>query len=206
MYIHWKGRYMRLYVILDKELLDGKDPVEVAKELIDGGADLIQYRDKISSEDEIKKTSERLRNLNFPLVINDYPRIAKEVDASGVHLGQDDMDILSARSILGDKIIGRSTHNLKQALQAQGEGADYIGIGPVFPTNTKKGTAPVGVDVLKEIVKAVKIPAFAIGGITQYNIESILATGIHGAAIAGAILCSDNIKEAVSGFKGNSRG
>lgn len=195
---------MRLYVILDRELLDGKDPVEVAEELIDGGADLIQYRDKISAVDEIKKTSERLRNLNFPLIINDYPDIAKEVDASGVHLGQDDMDLISARRILGNKIIGRSTHNMEQALQAQREGADYIGVGPIFPTNTKKDAAPIGIDVLKKIVKVVSIPAFAIGGITQYNIKSVLDTGIDGVAIASAILCSGSIKEAVGGFKNNS--
>lgn len=197
---------MKLYVILDRELLDGKDPVEVAKELIDGGANLIQYRDKISPKDEIKKTAERLMGLDSPLIINDYPRIAKEVDALGVHLGQDDMDIKSARKILGNKIIGCSTHNLKQALEAQQDGADYIGIGPVFHTDTKKGVTPIGLDVLREVAQNIKIPAFAIGGITLYNINSVLSTGINGAAVASAILCSDNIKEAVGGFKINSKG
>lgn len=197
---------MRLYVILDRELLNGKDPLEVAKELIDGGADLIQYRDKISTMDEIKKTAEKLRILDFPLVINDYPEIARDVDAYGVHLGQDDMDIRSARKILGNKIIGRSTHNLKQALAAQGDGADYIGIGPVFPTNTKKGLRPIGLEILREVSKNINIPAFAIGGIALYNIDSVLATGIDGVAIASAILCSNNIMEAAGGFKINRQG
>lgn len=192
---------MKVYVILDRELLTGKDLVSVAKELITGGADLIQYRDKVSTQDEIIKNAIRLRELDFPLIINDYPDIAREVDADGVHLGQDDMDIKSARKILGDKIIGRSTHNLKEALQAEAEGTDYIGIGPIFPTGTKKGAVPIGLEVLKEVSRNIKIPAFAIGGITLYNIDSVLATGITRVAIASAILCSDNIKETVEEFK-----
>lgn len=192
---------MKLYVILDRELLIGKDLVDIAKELISGGVDLIQYRDKISTQDEIIKNAEELRKLNFPIIINDYPYIAKRVDALGVHLGQGDMDIKSARKILPDKTIGRSTHNLKEAIQAQEDGADYIGIGPVFPTTTKKGAVPIGLEVLKEVAKKIDIPVFAIGGITLDNIDSVLATGIERVAIASAILCSDNIKETVKRFK-----
>lgn len=192
---------MNLYVILDRELLINRDLVRVAKELISGGVDLIQYRDKISTLKEIIRNARRLVELGFPLIINDYPEIAKEVDAYGVHLGQDDMALKSARRLLPGKIIGRSTHNLKEALQAQKDGADYIGIGPVFPTTTKKGAVPIGLEVLKEVAKSIKIPAFAIGGITLYNIDSVLATGIDSVAVASAILCSDNVRETVKEFK-----
>lgn len=190
-----------LYIILDRELLHDKDLISVAKELICNGINLIQYRDKISSKKEILQNAKRLRELNFPLIINDYPQIAREVDALGVHLGQEDMDILTAREIIGkDKIIGRSTHNLKQALVAEKDGADYIGIGPVFSTSTKKDAIPIGLDVLNEMVNKIRIPIFAIGGITLYNIDSVLDTGINRVAVASAILCSNNIKETVKKF------
>lgn len=192
---------MKLYVILDRELLNGRDIIETAKELIDGGADLIQYRDKISSLNKIRNTAKRLSKLNLPLIINDYPEIAKAAGALGAHLGQRDMDIKPARRILRDKVIGRSTHNLEQALQAQSEGVDYIGIGPVFPTNTKKGAMPIGVGILKEISRNIDIPVFAIGGITLSNLDSILDAGISRVAVAGAILGTGNIKRTVEAWK-----
>lgn len=191
-----------LCVILDKELLKNRDLVDVAKQLANTGVRLIQYRDKSSEHEQILRNAERLRKLNFFLIINDYPEIADEVDAYGVHLGQDDMDIYSAREILGKgKIIGRSTHNLKQALLAEKQGADYIGIGPVFATTTKKDAVPIGIEVLKEISANIKIPAFAIGGIAPYNIDNVLSTGITRVAVASAILCSDNMKKTMEEFK-----
>lgn len=192
---------MHLYAILDRELLGERDPLVVAKELKDGGVRLIQYRDKISAKSEIIKTAERLKKLNVSLIINDYPEIAREVDAIGVHIGQDDVDIKVARKILGkEKIIGKSTHNLEQVLQAQKDGADYIGIGPIFRTNTKKDAKPLGVDILKKISKIINIPAFAIGGISLDNLDRILSSGINRVAVAGAILGSDNIKKTVREF------
>lgn len=191
----------KLYIILDKQLLKDKDIVDTAKELIDGGVDIIQYRDKISSQNEILRNAEKLRRLDFPLIINDYPHIAVAVDAQGVHLGQDDIDTWTAREILGDIIIGRSTHNLKQALLAEKQGADYIGIGPVFATTTKKDAVPIGLEVLKEISANIKIPAFAVGGIAPYNIDNVLSTGITRVAVASAILCSDNMKKTMEEFK-----
>lgn len=191
-----------LYVILDRQLLCGKDLAEIAKRLIDGGVSLIQYRDKISPQEEILKKAEELMKLNCSLIINDYPEIARAVGAYGVHLGQDDMDIESARKMLGKgKIIGRSTHNLKQALLAEKQGADYIGIGPVFPTGTKKEAVPIGLEVLKEVSANIKIPTFAVGGILLDNIESVLSTGIDRVSVASAIICADNIKESVKRFR-----
>lgn len=192
---------MRLYAILDRELLGKRDSLAVAKELIAGGVDLIQYRDKISTKNEIIKTAERLKRLNISLIINDYPEIAKKVDAIGVHIGQDDVAVKIAREILGkEKIVGKSTHNLEQVLQAQRDGVDYIGIGPVFRTNTKKDAVPIGVDILKKISRIINIPAFAIGGISIDNIDKILSAGINRVAVAGAILGSDNIKKTVREF------
>lgn len=175
-----------LYVIIDRELLGGRDIVDFAEKLVSSGIRIIQYRDKASP----LENSLKLKKLSIPvLIINDYPEIAKEVDADGVHLGQQDMNIAEARAILGkDKIIGRSTHNLQQALEAQQQGADYIGIGPVFHTSTKKGAAPIGLDVVKEVVQQVTIPVVAIGGITEENFESVLATGVTRIAVASSAL------------------
>lgn len=175
-----------LYVIIDRELLGGRDIVGFAEKLISSGIRIIQYRDKVSP----LENSLKLKKLGIPvLIINDYPDIAREVDANGVHLGRQDMRIAQARAILGkDKIIGRSTHNLQQALEAQEQGADYIGIGPVFHTDTKKGLAPIGLDVVKEVVKKVTIPVVAIGGITEENLDAVLATGVKRVAVASAAL------------------
>lgn len=178
-----------LYVILDKVLLGNRDLVDTAEELVNNGIKTIQYRDKISSIEEIRNNSFRLKKAGIPVfIINDYPQIAKEIDASGVHLGTQDMDIAEARAILGKhKIIGRSTHNLGQAQEAQHKGADYIGIGPVFHTNTKKGPPPIGLSVVKEVVQRVNIPVVAIGGINLGNIDKVLGTGVRRVAIASAV-------------------
>lgn len=178
-----------LYVILDRELLGEHDLLRTAQELVNNGIKTIQYRDKISSLEEIRSNSFRLKKINIPLlIINDYPDIAKEVDANGVHLGTQDLGVARARVILGkDKIIGRSTHNVKEAREAQKQGADYIGIGPVFYTNTKKNMVPIGVDVVKEVVEIVTIPVVAIGGINFSNIDKVLAAGVKKIAMASAI-------------------
>lgn len=174
-----------LYVIIDRELLGARDIVKFAEKLVSSGIRIIQYRDKVSP----LENSLKLKKLGIPvLIINDYPDIAKEIDADGVHLGQQDMDIAEARAILGkEKIIGRSTHSLQQALEAQQQGADYIGIGPVFHTDTKKGAAPIGLDVVREVVQQVSIPVVAIGGINLDNIDKVLSTGVTRVAIASAI-------------------
>lgn len=186
----------RLYVILDRNLISGKDIVDIARQLIEGGADVIQYRDKNSSEKEILANAERLSRLNSPLIINDYPEIASEVNAAGVHLGQKDMDTKNARRILGKgKIVGRSTSNLREARQAEKQGVDYIGIGPVFHTDTKEGAVPIGINVVKEVSGAIKIPVFAIGGITLDNLDSVLEAGISRIAVGSSLLCSGNIIE-----------
>lgn len=191
----------RLYVILDKELLIDKDIIEVARQIIKGGADLIQYRDKISLRQDILKTALKLRGLDFPLIINDFPDIAKEVDALGVHIGQDDVNIKHARALLGpDKIIGKSAVDLEQALNAEKNGADYIGFGPIFNTNTKKNTVALGTDILLKVVGAISIPLFAIGGIDLSNLKYVLAAGVNRVAVASSIICSEDIERSIKDF------
>ena len=132
----------QLYLILDRALLGRRSLIGVAEVLVAGGAEIIQYRDKISSPAEIKTNCQKLKRITdsagIPLIINDYPQIVLELGAAGVHLGQEDMVPLVARTLLGkDKIIGVSTHSLVQAQSVSSAEVDYIGIGPVFPTSTK---------------------------------------------------------------------
>jgi thiamine-phosphate pyrophosphorylase len=178
----------RIYAIIDKEL-SRKIPVSaLARKLKDSGLDIIQFRDKISKKKDILKEaillSKLLANSNTIFIVNDYPDIAKISDSDGIHLGQTDTPIETARRILGkDKIIGISCHNLKQAKEAQTEGADYISIGPVFPTPLKPGVKPLGLKLIKKAKKEIRIPFFAIGGINQDNIGRVLSAGARRIAV-----------------------
>jgi len=207
--MQWKKRFMKdfnlsnckLYAILDFELVGEKNLIEIAKKLILGGVDLIQYRDKISSRASILKHAKKLSELDFPLIINDYPDIAKEINAIGVHLGLEDLNTFSAREIMGyGKIIGRSVTCLSEALQEEKNGADYIGVGPVFQTSTKKDVSLIDFNNLNDIASNIKIPVFAIGGITLYNINLILNTGIKRVALASALTGALNINETINSF------
>lgn len=163
------------------------------------GVRWVQYRDKDSSRKEIYEEAVKLRKLtekfNAVFIVNDHADIALAVDADGVHLGQDDLPAREARKIMGkDKIIGISTHSLEQAIDAEGEGADYIGFGPVFHTITKDAGVPKGTEMLYEIKRQIRIPVVAIGGINLENIKSVLDTGVDAVAVASAILKGDIIE------------
>ena len=185
-----------LYVILDREVLIDYNLVDIAKGLISQGVNIIQYRDKVSLKKQIIFNAEKLKKIEIQtFLINDYVDIAKELDLDGVHLGQDDLSIKETKHILDEnKIIGKSTHSIHQAIEAQKNGASYIGIGPVFRTNTKKDMIPIGLDTVKEVVQNIKIPAVAIGGINLDNIEKVLATGITRMAVCSAIFDSGKIR------------
>jgi len=164
----------------------------------------VQYRDKVRLRREIYEEAIRLRKItkdyNAMFIVNDHADIAYCVNADGVHLGQDDLPLKEARRIIGKKkIIGISTHNLEQAIEAERDGADYIGFGPVFQTMTKDAGEPKGIDMLREVKTKVRIPVVAIGGINLENIMSVLSTGIDGVAVASAILTGD-IEENVRRF------
>ncbi|MEW6416873.1 MAG: thiamine phosphate synthase [Nitrospirota bacterium] len=172
---------------------------EMTLKVLRNGVKWVQYRDKEKSRREIYEEAIILRKLtkefNAVLIVNDYADIALAVDADGVHLGQDDLPIREARKIMGkDKIIGISTHNLKQAKEAEKEGADYIGFGPVFHTATKNAGIPKGTDMLQEIKRQIHIPVVAIGGINIKNIRSVLDTGVDVVAVASAILSGDIVE------------
>ncbi len=181
-----------LYLITDR-LISGLTLTEIARQAIAAGVRAIQLREKHMSKREIFKEALSLMKLfskyRVLFIINDYVDIALAVDAHGVHLGQEDMPLREARKILGqDKIIGISTHSLKQALGAEREGASYIGFGPIFHTTTKDAGEPKGIDALKEIKKHIKIPVIAIGGITIENARHVLEAGADAIAVASGIL------------------
>jgi len=164
---------------------------------------LIQLRDKISDKSHILssalKLAKRLKKAKALFIINDYIDIAILSGADGVHLGQEDLPLKEARKLLGnDKIIGISCHNLGQALKAQKEGADYIGIGPVYPTPTKPGCRAIGLRVLRQLKGRIKIPYFAIGSINKRNIKEVAACGVSRIAVSRAILRDDDPERAAS--------
>lgn len=182
---------------------------DMAKKVLIGGIKWIQYRDKFRTRREIYEETLGLRRLakdyNAVLIVNDYVDIAFCADTDGVHLGQDDLPLKEARKIIGrKKIIGVSTHNVEQAIKAEKEGADYIGFGPVFRTDTKDAGEPRGTDMLQEVKAKVGIPVVAIGGINLENIMSVLATGVDAVAVASAILIGDidrNVKKFIEILK-----
>lgn len=167
------------------------------------GVRCIQYRRKDASRRELYEEALRLRTITqhwgATLIINDYADIALAVDADGVHLGQEDLPLKEARKIMGNRIIGISTHSLDEALIAEQEGANYIGYGPVFATATKDAGSPKGVSALSKVCRAVHIPVMAIGGITLKDLPDVFKAGASAIAVASAILKGD-VEENASAF------
>jgi len=197
---------LTLYAITDSKYKD-KMPIEKAvEEAILGGATFVQYREKHLSYDEKKKEALAVLNIcrkySVPCLINDDVKLAKDIDADGVHLGQGDMDPKSARKLLGaNKIIGVTAKTIKQAKIAENEGADYLGSGAVFITTTKSDAIPLSHDLLDEICDSVNIPVVAIGGIDRGNIIKLKGRKMSGFAIVSGIFASDNIQEASKELK-----
>jgi thiamine-phosphate pyrophosphorylase len=191
-----------LCVIADKETCG--DVVGLLKKIKSVKGDpafVLQLRDKRKDRrGEMLKDALELKarsGKNTLFIVNDHPDIAIAAKADGVHLGQEDLPLRAARKLLGKgKIIGISCHSLKEALQAQREGADYIGIGPMLPTPTKPENKAIGTAVLKKLSRSITIPFFAIGGIDEANLDKILAAGARRAAICRAICSSDNVPAA----------
>lgn len=189
-----------LYLITDRSFLNGRSLANCVEEAIKGGVTLIQVREKdITSRDFFKvakEVKEVTSKYNLPLIINDRIDIALAIDADGVHLGQSDMPIKIARKILGkDKIIGISAGSISEALEAEKDDADYLGIGTIFFTGTKKDIEePIGIEGLKDIVNKIKIPAVAIGGINKDNCKEVMESGVNGISLISAILANDNIE------------
>lgn len=190
-----------LYLVTDRDILGDRDLYKSIEEAIKGGVSIIQLREKNLSSlkfyniaKQVKKITDRY---DIPLIINDRLDIVLAVDAHGLHIGPDDLSVEVARRILGpDKIIGASTRNIQEALNAQAAGADYLGVGAIFPTSTKKNTKDVSIKDLKSIKSSVNIPVVAIGGINQANASSVMQAKVDGIAVVSAILAKDNILEA----------
>ncbi len=190
-----------LYVILDRQFLAGRDELDIASQIIQGGARVIQLRDKQSKSGELLLVTQRLKELcsqaGILFIINDYLDLALAVDADGLHIGQEDLPLPVVRKELPiDKIIGCSITTLSQATKAQNEGADYIAVGSIFPTATKKEATVVGVDILKEFKRILSTPLVAIGGINQNNISEVMATGADSVAVVSAVLGEKDVRGA----------
>lgn len=191
-----------LYLITDRGIIKDRCLKDCVEEAIKGGVTIVQIREKDASTREFyniaKEVKEVTDKYNIPLIINDRLDIALAVDAAGVHLGQSDMSIEVARKILGEeKIIGISAGNLEEALEAEKSGADYLGIGAIFYTGTKKDIdEPIGLEGLKEIINKIKIPSVAIGGINKDNTEDVIKTGVNGISVISAILGYEDTKKA----------
>ncbi|MBU3180744.1 thiamine phosphate synthase [Clostridium psychrophilum] len=190
-----------LYLVTDREMLLDTDIYTAVEDSIKGGATLVQLREKDIGTLEFYNVASRIKIItdkhNVPLIINDRIDIALAVDAAGVHLGQSDMPASVARSIIGNnKIMGISTSTLEQAQEAERQGADYVGVGAMFPTTTKDDASAVSVHNLKEIKDNITIPVVAIGGITQKNVNLLKIANIDGVAVISDILAKKCVKEA----------
>jgi thiamine-phosphate pyrophosphorylase len=188
-----------LYVILDRQFLAGRDELEIADQIIEGGARVIQLRDKQSKKRDLLLIAQRLKELcsqaGVLFIINDYLDLAIAVDADGLHIGQEDLPLpVVRRELPVDKIVGCSVTTLSQATKAEDEGADYIAVGSIFPTATKKGAMVVGVDMLKELKRTVATPLVAIGGINQNNVGEVVAAGADAVAVISAVMGEKDVR------------
>ncbi len=194
-----------IYLITSQNNLSEDEFIDKIAQILNAGVKLIQYREKNKTAQEIIKIGKKLRQLcsmyDALLIVNDRVDIAKIIDADGVHLGQDDIDINSARKILGDdKIIGISTHKPDDAIIAQDNNADYIGVGPVFKTPTKPNTDPVGLEYVKWVKNNIRIPFYAIGSIDENNIFKVVEAGATKVAAIRALMDSSDINMTVKLF------
>ena len=197
---------LRLYAVTDRKwLAEGETLETVVETLVRSGVTCVQLREKHASDEEIisegKKLNEICRKHHVPLIVNDRPDLAKKIGAAGVHVGLSDMGIEKARELLGeDFIIGGSAHNVEEALQAQKAGADYIGCGAVFGSQTKSDVTTLAKKELCAICEAVEIPVVAIGGITAENIKELTGTGIDGVAVVSGLFAAKDKPEMVRRF------
>lgn len=202
---HYKTDYS-LYLVTDSAMLHGITLEEAVEQAVTGGVTVVQLREKNSSSLQFYKTAVKVKEVTdrhkIPLIINDRLDIALSVDAAGVHLGQRDLPCKPARSILGkDKIIGVSAATLEEAIAAQEDGADYIGAGALFSTETKTDIRNLSIERLKEIAGNLNIPVIAIGGINSENAALLKGTGIRGIAVASGILAQSDIKNAARSLR-----
>ena len=195
-----------LYAITDRYWLNGRTLYSVVEEALEGGATFLQLREKnLDSEhflEEAKELQGLCRKYGVPFIINDNVDVALAMGADGIHVGQHDMEAGDVRRLLGpDKILGVSAQTVEQAVLAEKRGADYLGVGAVFPTGSKDDAEEVSHDTVRAICEAVSIPVVAIGGISQKNVMQLSGTGICGIAVISAIFAQKDIREATALLK-----
>ena len=197
---------LQLYAVTDSRWLNGDSLAAAVEKALAGGVTCVQLREKHLSFDKFLRTAKEIKALcqsyHVPFIVDDNLDIALACDADGLHIGQNDMPAAKARQLLGpDKILGVSAQTIKQAVAACQDGADYLGVGAVFPTGTKTDAVEVPLDTLKAITAAVDIPVVAIGGIGADNITQLSGTGIAGAAVVSAIFAQEDIKKAAANLR-----
>lgn len=201
------AKQMLLYAVSDRAWSNSDEEfLSQVEQAINSGVTVFQLREKNTDYEHFKDIALKIKPIckahGVPLIINDNVKLAKEIDADGVHLGQNDLDIKAAREYLGaDKIIGVSAHNVKEAQAAESGGADYLGSGAVFVTSTKTDAGAIDHKVLSDVAHSVRIPVVAIGGITGGNISRLEGLGLDGVAVVSAIFAAKDIPSAVNELK-----
>ncbi|MEX0801211.1 MAG: thiamine phosphate synthase [Dehalococcoidia bacterium] len=202
-----RERLRGLYVIIDPEMAAGRDQVDIARQALEGGARLLQLRDKTREKGLQLPIAEALRALcdehEASFIVNDHVDLALAVGAHGVHVGQKDLPVAVVRRLVGDgMLIGCSTNNPPEAERAEADGADYVSVGRLFPTGSKGDTRPATTDTLRAVKAAVSLSVCAIGGINESNIDDVIAAGADMAAVIAAVVAADDVREAARRLAG----
>ncbi|MDR7544350.1 MAG: thiamine phosphate synthase [Armatimonadota bacterium] len=193
---------LSLYVITDRTLARGRPLEDIVAAAIRGGATMVQLREKEQPARQIVEMGRRLlaitRPAGVPLIVNDRVDVAMAIDADGVHVGQDDLPVADARRLMGpERIVGASAGTVGEAVAAEADGADYVGVGSVFATTTKPDAGEaIGPEAIAEIKAAVRIPIVAIGGISAANAAEVIHAGAQGVAVVSALMGADDVREA----------
>lgn len=195
-----------LYLVTDRNILKNRDLKDEVENAIKGGVTLVQLREKECGGKDFLKYAVEVKEItdkyNIPLIINDRVDIALAIDAAGVHVGQNDIPAKVVRELIGkNKVLGISASNLEEAKKAVEDGADYLGVGAIYSTSTKKDAKNVKLNMLKEIRDNIKIPIVAIGGIDKNNAKEVIECNIDGIAVVSAILSENNIELAAKNLK-----
>ena len=202
-----RERINGLYVIIDAQALAGRNMVDVAQQVADGGASIVQLRNKLTSKRDLIAAASKIREIcakaGILFIVNDHVDVALASDADGVHLGQTDIPLTLAREILPpDKLIGCSARSVEKAIQAQEEGADYLGVGSIYPSSTKLNAKVIGLEGLREIRNAITLPIVAIGGISEINANEVFEHGADCLAVISAVSNTEDIKAATNKLAG----
>jgi len=201
-----KGQLRGLYVIIDPALAPGRDELQVARAALDGGARLIQLRDKTREKGLQLPVAEALQRLcrqrGALFIVNDHVDLALAVGADGVHVGQKDLPVAVVRRLAPELVIGCSTNDPEEARRAEADGADYVSVGRLFPTGSKDDTRPATAETLRAVKAAVSLPVCAIGGINESNIDAVIAAGANMAAVIAAVIAAPDVADAARRLAG----